>query len=162
LRILASGLVLLAGTAVLPTSSRGGEIADPGFREGLTLLHDGRFDEAEAFFVRAGGRLSALPLASVRETMRPLEVHAVRGSPSYVLGISTLHAHGKHILRERTALRWVPQRVEERPQRDPGQEDCPAPVLDGPAGDVNLTALTVARGDAVGNFRVPSSLPVRA
>ena len=59
MRILASGLVLLAGTAVLPTSTRGGEIADPGFREGLTLLHDGRFDEAEAFFARAGGRPDA-------------------------------------------------------------------------------------------------------
>jgi hypothetical protein len=56
LRILAPGLVLLTLTAALPARCEGGEPPDSGLHEGLALLHDGRFDEAETSFARAGGR----------------------------------------------------------------------------------------------------------
>jgi tetratricopeptide (TPR) repeat protein len=60
LRILAPGLVLLALTAAHPAGSKAGEAPDPALHEGLALLHDGRFDEAEASFARSGGRPEAI------------------------------------------------------------------------------------------------------
>ena len=37
---------------------------------------------------RCGGRLCALPLSGVRETMRPQPVDAIAGAPPFVLGLS--------------------------------------------------------------------------
>jgi purine-binding chemotaxis protein CheW len=42
--------------------------------------------------VRAGDRLAALPLGTVRETMRPLPLQPVGGAPAFVAGMSVLRA----------------------------------------------------------------------
>ena len=42
----------------------------------------------DALLVRAGGRVCALPLAAVVETMRPLRVEPLAGAPDFVLGLA--------------------------------------------------------------------------
>lgn len=59
MRILAPGLVLLALTAALPAMAESGAEPESGFREGISLLHEGRFDEAEESFGVAHGRPEA-------------------------------------------------------------------------------------------------------
>lgn len=40
--------------------------------------------------VHAGGHRAALPLASVREIMRPLPITSIAGAPAFVLGLSLI------------------------------------------------------------------------
>lgn len=43
-----------------------------------------------SLLVRLGSRLCAIPLASVVECMRPLPTEALKGAPSFLLGISVI------------------------------------------------------------------------
>jgi purine-binding chemotaxis protein CheW len=45
---------------------------------------------ARLLIVRAGTRLSALPLSAVAETMRPLPVRSVSGAPSGLMGVARI------------------------------------------------------------------------
>ncbi len=57
------------------------------------MLHDNkdtRIAARDALLCRVGDLLCAIPLEHVRETMRPLPIDVVRGTPSYLLGLAII------------------------------------------------------------------------
>jgi purine-binding chemotaxis protein CheW len=58
--------------------------------EGKQKMADGFPKQSRTLIVRVKGRLCAVPLTHVIETMRPLPVEPISGVPSFVLGISII------------------------------------------------------------------------
>ena len=115
-------------------------------RAGVLHLGDASGDAAGR-----GARGIARPeLHAVLGVVRDGHERRPRHADEHVLGVgvAAFHAHGQHVLLERSVLRRVPQRVEKRCQLDPRQEHRAAPVLQGASRNVYLAAVIVARGHA--------------
>jgi purine-binding chemotaxis protein CheW len=83
----------------------------------------GAFERTDALVCRAGTTLCALELGSVVETMRPLPLEALAGTPSFVVGLAIVRAVPTPVVdarillgvsAERPAARWISLRLDGR------------------------------------------------